>query len=249
MRKPLLSTAAAAGFAVAVAVFGNTEGARAIYCLGVQPDEAVAPEKFVHKRGPEPRAPEPQCGAPPPPPPPTTTAPTPPTPPPPPPPPPPTTPTPTPPPPPPPPAPSVDPAALPPNVVGELDEAGAGGFLNVSVTEKCRFAYAGVRFRNRFTGNVYWVYRVSHTFCWMGNIVTRVYGQTAQSIRADYPWFFSGNLTAPTTSGSLTTKSTFAQGRYEACIGVNIGCIKSVAPWVRLNAHGGGGFSYSWGIG
>jgi hypothetical protein len=247
MTKLLLSTLAAVGFAVGLAAFGATERAQAIYCYGGPAVETVDTEKFTRKPGPGPECYPPTLPTtstttpttaptpPPPPPPPTTTAPP---------------PSPTPPPPsPPPPSPSIDPNALPPNVVAELDEAGAGGFMNVSIVEKCRFAYAGVRFRNRITGNVYWVYRVSHTFCWMGNMITRVYGQTAQSIRADYPWFFSGNLAGPTTSGGLTSQSTFAQGRYEACVGVNIGCIKSVAPWVRLNAHGGGGFSYSWGIG
>ena len=68
--------------------------------------------------------------------------------------------------------------------------------MTVSIIEKCRFAYAGVRSRNRFTGNVYWVYRVSYTSGWMGNMITRVYGQTAQSIRADHPWFFSGTSPA-----------------------------------------------------
>lgn len=228
-----------------MAVFGNTERAQAIYCYGGPAVEDVGSEKFAKSGSPGPECYPPTLPtttttpttAPPPPttttstttPPPTSTSPT--------------------PPPPPPPSPSIDPGALPPDSVAELDEAGAGGFTNVSITERCRFAYAGIKFRNRITGNVYWVYRVSHNFCWMGNIVTRVYGQTAQSLRADFPWFFSGNLSAPTTSGGLTIKSTFAQGRYEACVGVNIGCIKSVAPWVRLNALGGGGFSYSWGIG
>ena len=201
MRKLLLSMPAAVGFAVAVAAFGNRARSGDLLLrrsrsrdrrLGeVRRGSRVPARSATRRRRRRPRRlrlPHHDHASD------STTAP------------PPTTTSPPPPPPPPPPSPSIDPNALPPNVVAELDEAGAGGFTTASIVEKCRFAYAGVRFRNRITGNVYWTTGSPHTFCWMGNMITRVYGQTAQSIQADYPWFFSGNLAGPTTSGGLTSR-------------------------------------------
>jgi hypothetical protein len=243
MRKVLLSLMAAVGFAVAMAVVGNPERAQAIYCYsGPATDDVFTPEKFVRD------APAPECGAPPPPPTTTTTPTTPP-----PPPPPTTTTTTTPttpvPPPPPPSTPSIPQSALPPDSVAEFDSAGSDRELQVSITERCKWAYAGIRFKNRVTQTVWWTYRVSTTFCYMGNLITKVYGQVGESIQAAWPWFFQGNLTPPQTSGGLTMKTVYAQGRYEACASPHIGCIRSVAPWVRLNVIGGGGLSYTWGVG
>ena len=261
MRKVLLSLAAAAGFAFALAVVGNPERAEAIYCYGGPGDAEteVVSEKFenVEKAETDDRGglgPSPECSSPtptttytpPPIPPPTTTSTPPPT----------TTSTPPPttttapaPPPPPPTTPSIPSSALPPDSIAEFDGAGQSGEFYASIFEKCKWSYAGVRFKNRITGTVYWTYRVSHTFCYMGNMITKVYGQVAESIQAQWPWFFHGNLTPPQTSGGLTSRTTYAQGRYEACVSPHVGCIVSRAPWVRLTAYGGGTFSYTWGIG
>jgi hypothetical protein len=246
MRKVLLALMAAAGFAVALAVVGNPERAQAIYCYqdtGEEQEVVGVSEKF-DQGGP---GPSPECSSPTP----TTTYTPPPIPPP-------TTPTPPPPtttapapvpPPPPPTTPSIPSSALPPDSVAEFDGAGQSGEFYASIIEKCKWSYAGIRFKNRITGNVYWTYRVSHTFCYMGNMITKVYGQVGESISAQWPWFFHGNLTPPQTSGGLTSRTTYAQGRYEACVSPHVGCIVSRAPWVRLTAYGGGTFSYTWGIG